>query len=129
MGCSTNLCLVMMLWTARAKLSVPPPGPAVAMNSIGFAGCHAACAAPDRPMTRPQVIAANFAFADILVPPIVFFVVLFQALADLVRHNACCDCGHCPFFLKRGNFIGVKTICAQDRGGVLAIERGAGLHL
>ena len=34
----------MMLWTARARLSVPPPGPAVATNSIGLCGCQAAAA-------------------------------------------------------------------------------------
>src|SRR5439155_20489853 len=32
----------MMFCTARAMLSVPPPGPAVATNSIGFCGCQAA---------------------------------------------------------------------------------------
>src|SRR5690349_6344578 len=34
----------MMFCTARARLSVPPPGPAVATNSIGFCGCQAAAA-------------------------------------------------------------------------------------
>src|SRR5260370_4107268 len=100
----------MMLRPARAKLSVPPPGPAVAMNSIGFAGCHAACAAPDRPMTRPQVIAANFGFADILSSHCPFSSSFFQPLADLVRHNACCGSVHCPFFLTHGSFIGAQTI-------------------
>src|ERR1700737_466969 len=64
-GCSTSLCLVMMLWTARAKLSVPPPGPAVATNSIGLTGCQAASAAPDTQIARPQAMAANFGFRDI----------------------------------------------------------------
>jgi hypothetical protein len=32
----------MMVWIVRAMMSVPPPGPAVATNSIGFVGCHAA---------------------------------------------------------------------------------------
>src|SRR6266481_3764576 len=45
----------MMLWTARARLSVPPPGPAVATNSIGLCGCQAACAGT-APASR---IAAN----------------------------------------------------------------------
>src|SRR5712671_4012140 len=34
-----------MAWTVRARLSVPPPGPAVAMNSIGLAGRHSAATA------------------------------------------------------------------------------------
>jgi hypothetical protein len=55
-----------MLWTARAKLSVPPPGPAVAMNSIGFVGCQAAFAAADKQLARPKAaIAANFGVRDI----------------------------------------------------------------
>jgi hypothetical protein len=33
---------VMMFCTARARLSFPPPGPAVATNSIGLSGCQAA---------------------------------------------------------------------------------------
>src|SRR5579884_1027776 len=39
-----NLYFVMMPCTVRARISVPPPGPAVATNSIGFVGFHAACA-------------------------------------------------------------------------------------
>src|SRR3954464_3216198 len=65
MDCSTSLCFVMMLWTARAKLSVPPPGPAVAMNSIGFAGCQAALTAPGPQIARAQPNAANFGIRDI----------------------------------------------------------------
>jgi hypothetical protein len=35
------------------------------MNSIGLTGCQAACAAPDKQVAKPRVIAANFVFADI----------------------------------------------------------------
>src|SRR5882757_4647433 len=45
-GWSTSLFFTIAACTARAKLSVPPPGPAVAMNSIGLVGVHApACGA------------------------------------------------------------------------------------
>src|ERR1700722_1559829 len=114
MGCSTNLCLVMMLWTARAKLSVPPPGPAVAMNSIGFAGCQAALAAPDMQVARPTAIAASFGVAVILSSLVFCFrrVVVF-ALTGLVLDRVC-DSDR-AFLLQRCNLIGVKTVFAQDR--------------
>src|SRR5471032_3222912 len=82
MGCSTSLYFVMMLWTARAKLSVPPPGPAVAINSIGLTGCHAAFAAPDQPIARPQAIAENFDFRDTRVLPMSLFLYVFAPAAS-----------------------------------------------
>jgi hypothetical protein len=58
-GWSSSLCLVMMLWTVRARLSVPPPGPAVATNSTDLVGFHSACAAPAPSATSaPPAIAA-----------------------------------------------------------------------
>src|SRR5262245_33656574 len=47
-GCSVNLYFVIMLCTVRAMLSVPPPGPAVAMNSSGFVGCQATAGAANK---------------------------------------------------------------------------------
>jgi hypothetical protein len=58
--------LVMMAWTARAKLSVPPPGPAVAMNSIGLTGCQAALAAPGAQAASAKAIAASFGVTVIM---------------------------------------------------------------
>src|SRR5712675_343164 len=130
MGCSISLCFVMMLWTARAKLSVPPPGPAVAMNSIGLTGCQAAFAAPGRQAARPKAITANFGFTVILsstdfVSSTFLFLVL--ASVDRVLHEACA--GHGAFLLQRCNFFGVKTVSRQDRGGVLAIQGCTASHL
>src|ERR1700730_6444892 len=127
MGCSINLCFVMMLWTARAKLSVPPPGPAVAMNSIGLTGCHAASAAPDRPTARPTASTVNVGFRDIESSRSFCFPGFHFALADPVLHKVCS--GHRAFLLERGDFISVKTVCAQNRAGVLAIEWRAGSYL
>jgi hypothetical protein len=36
------------------------------MNSIGLTGCQAAFAAPDMQVARPRVIAAKFAFTDMV---------------------------------------------------------------
>src|SRR3981081_4180730 len=110
MGCSISLCLVMMLWTARAKLSVPPPGPAVATNSIGLAGLPAAAAAPDTQIARPQTVAANFSFRDIRssLGSFLAIVRVVVGLADLVLDKVCRGDG--ALGLKRRNFIGVESV-------------------
>src|SRR3982750_4729139 len=43
-GTFAKLCFCMAFWTVRAKMSVPPPGPAVATNSIGLDGSPASAA-------------------------------------------------------------------------------------
>ena len=94
------------------------------MNSIGFAGCHAAFAAPDRPIARPQAIAASFGFTYILsLPVILSSSSLSFALADLVLCEACP--GHSSFSLKLRNFVLAEPVSAQNGAGVLAIERRA----
>ena len=40
-GWETRLCFWMIVWIVRAKMSVPPPAPAVTTNSIGFDGVKA----------------------------------------------------------------------------------------
>src|ERR1700694_812916 len=128
-GCSTSLCLVMMLWTARAKLSVPPPGPAVATNSIGLTGCQAASAAPDTQIARPQAIAANFGFKDIgsSLDRFLRLFALLSGLAGLVLDKVCRGDG--AVGLKGGNFIGVESVRAQNGSRMLAVARRAGPDL
>src|SRR5689334_23312610 len=43
-GTCTSLFFWIADWTVRAKMSVPPPGPAVAMNSMGLVGSQASAA-------------------------------------------------------------------------------------
>src|ERR1700730_8203271 len=112
-GCSISLCLVMMLWTARAKLSVPPPGPAVAMNSIGLTGCHAAFAGPETQVARPKAIAVSFGPALILSAPVIFVLFAWSCrwlgpLTDLVLDRVCCS--DRSLLLECCNLIGVKTV-------------------
>src|ERR1700694_889680 len=91
MGCSTNLCLVMMLWTARAKLSVPPPGPAVAMNSIGLTGWQAAFAAPARALGRAEGGAGEFRlYIHLTLPLIRFHRVCFLVVCFLRQLTSSC---------------------------------------
>src|SRR5215208_5180266 len=59
-----SLCLVMMLWIVRARLSVPPPGPAVAMNSSGFVGFHSAAAIWGARSVAAPASAARVNFTD-----------------------------------------------------------------
>src|SRR5882757_7652785 len=97
------------------------------MNSIGLTGCHAASAAPDSPTARPTASAVNVGFRDIESSRSSCFPGFYFALADLVLHEACS--GHSAFLLEHGDFISVKTVCTQDRAGVLTIEWRARSYL
>ena len=56
-GWSISLCLLMIDWIMRAKLSVPPPAPEVTTNSTGLVGCQA-WAVPAAPITMAPASAA-----------------------------------------------------------------------
>src|SRR5690554_1934049 len=64
-GASLYFCTT--AWTTRANWSVPPPGPAVAMNSSGLVGCHAAKAAEDVRLAATAMAKAIFLRFMILV--------------------------------------------------------------
>src|SRR5438876_9130339 len=119
----------MMFCTARARLSVPPPGPAVATNSIGLCGCQAACAG-----TAPT---SMMAAAGSNIRDVTFMVssgrssccrwCLVGSSGDLLGAGArSCDDRAFPF--ERLDLGRVETMLAQDLACVLAIDRSAGAH-
>src|SRR5579864_4710992 len=130
-GWSVSLYFVMMFCTARARLSVPPPGPAVATNSIGFCGCQAACAGAEATYAMAAVDSRN---ADL------FIVSLPSASCCLDRVIVTsCDLLGClgdrcrredgAFPLECLDLRIVKAVFAQHVARVLAIDRRAGAHL
>src|SRR5215211_2414137 len=142
-----SLCLVMMLWIVRARLSVPPPGPAVAMNSSGFVGFHSAAAIWGARSVAAPASAARVNFTDMFRSR--DFSVLNRANSSPAarvrsqmlrasststsRHLLPVEFGpvgdHGALLLERRDLVGAEAVLGQDLGRVLA-EHGRGLaHL
>src|SRR5690349_19200532 len=123
-GCWSSLCLVMMLWTVRARLSVPPPGPAVATNSIDLVGFHSACAGvpaptPHRTMAPTATVAVRFLARAIFSSP-EFASVLGRRIralptAGLSRHDR-------AFAFKSRDLVLREAEPGEDLARVLAVE-------
>src|SRR6266403_19279 len=123
----------MMLWTARARLSVPPPGPAVATNSIGLCGCQAACAgtAP-APTSRIAASGSNdlkLMFMDSSASSFLWVVGSLDRSSGHLRLAGGCSRNDCALALEGLDLRRIEAVFAQNFARVLAIDRGARTHL
>src|SRR6266404_4907535 len=121
----------MMLWTARARLSVPPPGPAVATNSIGLCGCQAACAGT-APASRIAASGSNdleLMFMDSSASSFLWVVGSLDRSSGHMRLAGGCSRNDCALALEGLDLRRIEAVFAQNFARVLAIDWGARTHL
>src|SRR3954447_9292972 len=100
-------------------MSVPPPGPAAPLNSIGRVGFHSAAETCAAQAARPQMAAATVAILDMFLS-----YPLSLGLGDLLACRFTVMDLDGPLLLEAGDLVVAKSVFLQDRIGVLAKERG-----
>src|ERR1700732_3661718 len=122
-----------MFCTARARLSVPPPGPAVATNSIGFCGCQAAQAGSVPASTSPVADSDSKSLDEMFMVSSGYFLFFVtrggdedsgdpSLPADRGRNDR-------PFFFELVDPVFVEPVFAQHLARMFAINRRARTNL